>query len=197
MKKAFLAFGCLLATTFSVANLSGSAQQMNHDMGSSSMQALEKLSGKAFDIAWLSQMIEHHNGAVEMSQAVLKDGKDARIKKAAQAIIATQSSEVKQMTLWLKSWYNSKPDAAQMKLMREDMKPMLQASLGGMAGMTMGNPDKNFLEGMIPHHQSAVDMGKMALTKAAKPELKKFAQTVIAVQSKEIAQYKAWLKTLK
>jgi uncharacterized protein (DUF305 family) len=68
-----------------------------------------------------------------------------------------------------------------------------------MAGhdMPMGNPDKNFLENMIPHHQSAVDMAKMALKKALRPELKKFAQGVIDVQSKEITQYNTWLKAMK
>jgi uncharacterized protein (DUF305 family) len=50
---------------------------------------------------------------------------------------------------------------------------------------------------MIPHHQSAVDMAKLALKKALRPELKKFAQAVITVQSKEITQYKTWLKAIK
>ncbi|MCV4784044.1 DUF305 domain-containing protein, partial [Escherichia coli] len=35
-----------------------------------------------------------------------------------------------------------------------------------------------------------------ALKKANKPELKKFAREVIAVQSREIGQYREWLKTL-
>jgi uncharacterized protein (DUF305 family) len=43
--------------------------QMN--MGTASMTSLEKLTGKKFDIAWLSQMIEHHTGALEMAQDVV------------------------------------------------------------------------------------------------------------------------------
>jgi uncharacterized protein (DUF305 family) len=189
MKKLILT---ALFALFALANA-----QMNHSMGAASMTALEKASGKTFDIYWLSQMIEHHNGAVVMAKAVLKDGKDARVKKAAQSIIADQSKEVKQMTEWLKKWYNTTPDKKQMALMKQDMEPMMLASQGGMAGMVMGNPDKNFLEGMIPHHQSAVDMGKLALKKALKPELKTFAQGVIQVQTAEIKQYQAWLKTIK
>jgi uncharacterized protein (DUF305 family) len=188
MKKIFLT---ALLALFALANA-----QHNHSMGSASIKALEKASGRTFDIYWLSQMIEHHNGAVEMAQAVLKDGKDARVKKAALSIIADQSKEVKQMTAWLKKWYNTTPDKKQMALMQQDMKPMMLASQGGMAGMVMGNPDKNFLEGMIPHHQGAVDMSKLALKKALKPELKTFAQSVIKVQTAEIKQYQAWLKTV-
>ena len=164
-----------------------------------SMKTLEKATGKTFDIYWMSQMIAHHNIAVDMANFVLKNGKDTKVKKAAQEIVKAQSLEVKQMTGWLKSWYNAKPDAAQMKLMVVDMQPMVDASQGKMAGhsMSMGSPDKNFLENMIPHHQSAVDMAKLALTKALRPELKTFAQGVIDVQTKEIAQYETMLKAMK
>lgn len=180
---------------------SGFAQMGDMKMGSmgKSMGALEKASGKTFDIYWMSQMIAHHNIAVDMANFVLKNGKDAKVKKAAQDIVNVQSLEVKQMTGWLKSWYNAKPNVAQMKLMVTDMQPMVDASQGKMPGhdMAMGNPDKNFLENMIPHHQSAVDMAKLALKKALRPELKTFAQGVIDVQSKEITQYQTWLKTMK
>jgi uncharacterized protein (DUF305 family) len=174
-----------------VASLAlGLAANAQMNMGGTSMTALQNASGRTFDIAWMSQMIEHHKGALEMAKAELKDGKDARVKKAALNIVSDQSREIKQMTDWLKSWYNTKPDAKQTALMRADLKPMLE---GGMAGMG-ADSDKSFLERMIPHHQSAVEMGKMALKKALRPELKTFAQKVINVQTKEIKQYQAWLK---
>jgi uncharacterized protein (DUF305 family) len=165
------------------------------NMGTTSMKALEKASGQKFDIAWLSQMIEHHTGALEMAQDVVKHGKKDFVLKAAKSIFAAQTGEIKQMTTWLKTWYNAVPDKSQMKLMREDMKPMLEMTKPAMAGMNMAEDiDKLFLEGMIEHHQSAVDMGKLALKKAIRPELKQFGQKVVTDQSKEIVQYKAWLK---
>jgi uncharacterized protein (DUF305 family) len=189
-----------LAFTSSIIG-SSFAQMGDMQMGSmgKSMGALEKATGKTFEIYWMSQMIAHHNIAVDMANFVLKNGKDAKVKKAAQEIVKVQSLEVKQMTGWLKSWYNAKSDAAQMKLMATDMQPMVDASQGKMPGhdVVMGDPDKNFLENMIPHHQSAVDMAKLALKKALRPELKKFAQGVITVQSKEIMQYQTWLKAIK
>jgi uncharacterized protein (DUF305 family) len=176
----------LTAALIGPLNGSSLAQMGEMQMGSmgKSMEPLEKATGKTFDIYWMSQMIPHHNIAVDMANFVLKNGKDAKVKKAAQEIVKLQSLEVKQMTGWLKSWYNTKPDAAQMKLMVTDMQPMVDASQGKMDGhsMSMGNPDKNFLENMVPHHQSAVDMAKLALKKALRPELKKFAQGVIDVQ---------------
>jgi uncharacterized protein (DUF305 family) len=200
--KHLLKLTIIAALAFTVPMIGSSFAQMGDmQMGSmgKSMGALEKATGKTFDMYWMSQMIAHHNIAVDMANCVLKNGKDAKVKQAAQSIVQTQSLEVKLMTGWLKSWYNSKPDAAQMKLMVTDMQPMVDASQGKMDGhsMAMGNPDMNFLENMIPHHSNAVNMAKLALKKAARPELNKFAQGVIDVQSKEITQNQTWLKAMK
>jgi uncharacterized protein (DUF305 family) len=52
--------------------------------------------------------------------------------------------------------------------------------------------DLQFLDTMTHHHQGAVDMAKMAVEKAQHPELKAFAQKIIADQNKEIGQMKDW-----
>ena len=116
-----------------VLALAVAGAQMN--MGSSSMKALEQASGKNFDIAWMSQMIEHHTAALEMANDIVKNGKKDFVIKAAKTIISAQTAEIKQMTGWLKTWYNALPDKAQMKLMRQDLKPMLEMSKSNMAGM--------------------------------------------------------------
>ena len=177
--------------------------QMDHGahggMAMRSMAELGRLSGKEFDIAYMSMMIEHHKGAVEMAGAILKVSKDARIRKAAQEIVAVQNKEIAQLTGWLKSWYGLAPSQRYMQMMRDDMKPMMEASMMGMQAMPGHQMpvDRAFLEGMIPHHQDAVDMSQACLQKAARAELKRFCQGVIAVQSREIEQYRQWLRTLR
>lgn len=179
--------------------------QMNMDnmqmgsMGMKSMTALDKLSGRDFDIAYMSMMIEHHKGAVEMAQAALRASKDTRIRNAAQNILSVQNKEITQLTGWLKIWYKVSPSQMYMQMMRGDMKGMMDTAMQGMTpmeGMVMA-VDRSFLEGMIPHHQDAVDMSQLCFKKAAKAELKSFCQGVIEVQTKEIKQYQEWLKTLK
>lgn len=54
--------------------------------------------------------------------------------------------------------------------------------------------EKTFIQEMIPHHQEAIDTSKLVLAKTEDPELKKFTQDVITVQSQEITEMKSWLK---
>lgn len=52
--------------------------------------------------------------------------------------------------------------------------------------------DLQFLDTMIAHHQGAIDMAKMAETKAESAELKTLAKNIIAAQEKEISEMKSW-----
>ena len=84
-----------------------SAEMSGHDMpgmggmpgmmSAEQMNDLTGLSGKAFDQLWLQMMIDHHSGAVDMSNTELRDGTNADTKKLAQAIIANQQAEITQM----------------------------------------------------------------------------------------------------
>lgn len=58
----------------------------------------------------------------------------------------------------------------------------------------MMNMDQEFIENMIPHHQDAVDMSNMALTKAEHPQIKQLARNISTSQSREIAEMRQWYK---
>jgi uncharacterized protein (DUF305 family) len=54
------------------------------------------------DRDFVAMMIPHHQGAIDMAEAVLLYGKDPKTRRLAQEIITEQQSKIEQMQLWLK-----------------------------------------------------------------------------------------------
>lgn len=59
-----------------------------------------------------------------------------------------------------------------------------------------GDTDADFLRGMIPHHQGAIEMAKIELAHGKDPEARKLAETIIRDQEKEVAMMREMLKKL-
>ena len=79
------------------------------------------------------------------------------------------------------------------------------ANMMGMMGYGSGNKlsimqdksiiDAHFIEQMIPHHEDAIIMAKLALKKAQRTEIKQLAESIIDSQGIEITKMKDWYKS--
>ncbi len=66
-------------------------------MSGEDMAALEKLTGKAFDVQFLTLMVEHHEGAVEMARTEQSKGRYGPSKAMADDIVTAQKAEISEM----------------------------------------------------------------------------------------------------
>ncbi len=77
-----------------------SMEQMMADMNT----ALVGKVGRDFDMAFVEQMIIHHQGAVEMAQLALQYAESEEVKKLAEEIISAQTKEIELMNSWRAAW---------------------------------------------------------------------------------------------
>ena len=165
---------------------------MGHGMMSGGMMGSGNLSDP-YDLRFLDEMIVHHEMAIGMVQMMISQSDHPELRDLGQRIITGQQQQIDQMRAWRQQWYPNAP--AESGMMGSGM--MGQGTTGMMGGTAMMQgdfADRMFLEGMIPHHQRAIDMSNDALTNAQHPELKGLAKDIIAVQSAEITEMQGYLQ---
>lgn len=70
----------------------------------------------------------------------------------------------------------------------------MRRMVGGMHGASAsGDPGRDFVTMMIPHHQAAIDMARALLAHSDDPELRNLAQSILVEQGTEITLMRAWL----
>ena len=158
-----------------------------------------KMSGNA-DHDFAMMMAEHHQGSIDMSEIVLKSGKDEKIKSLATSIHDKQRSEQQQLRS-----HSPKDDSqhaahntdktSSYNTFSSQMKGAISEMESSMKSMKMTNDvDHDFATMMIPHHQSAIDMSEAILKYGTDGEMKNIAEKIKSDSEKEMNELKAWLK---
>ena len=160
------------------------AQAMEQNMGGHDMAHDQNAYS---DRVYLSGMIAHHEGAVQMSEVLLavpKKQQDPQVAAWAKQIIKAQKEEIEQMKAWLKDAGGL--DQQAYDAMRHDMQNMMHM-------YTSQNPNVQFVQQMLPHHGMAVTMTVPVLVHSQKADLLKLGQEIIEAQAAEMHAFRTWL----
>lgn len=163
------------------------------DTKSSTYKEYAALEGDAYDRSFIANMIAHHQGAVDMAKLAQQNAGHTELKTMADDIVSAQEKEIADMTAWQKAW--GFPSSSADNMMDHSAMGMMDEMAGMNAeleGKTGDEFDKAFIEQMIMHHQSAVDMAAPAEANASRQEVKDLARKIITAQSVEIKQMKQW-----
>jgi uncharacterized protein (DUF305 family) len=85
------------ADEWGIEEMSGMDHSMDGMMSDSDMQELDAAEGTEAEQLFLTQMIEHHTGAIEMAQTEIEDGENPDAIKMAEDIVSTQEDEISRM----------------------------------------------------------------------------------------------------
>jgi uncharacterized protein (DUF305 family) len=165
-------------------------QEMNHGSGSThEASGMLMKNGEYSDERFIDAMVPHHQGAIEMAQVALKNAEHPEILALAEDVVSAQETEIEQLKDIKQEQFGTSEVA--MDMSAEEMEGM------GMAAepQELANQDpfdKAFIDNMIPHHESAIEMARVALEQSENPEILEIAEAIVDAQEREIEQMRSW-----
>ena len=148
------------------------------------------------DVTFIQGMIPHHQQAIDMSDLVLvKEGIHPEVTALAEQIKVAQQPEIDTMNHWLSAWGRDK-DAGSANggghhggeggiMTEEQMRQLDNADAS--------NGQRLYLEGMIRHHQGAIQMAETELAEGKNIEAIDLAKQIAESQQQEIEKMQALL----
>ena len=194
-----LSFVILLMSLFGVAKAQHHDMSMSMSMPTSTNVYLKMMDQMmvnmdrvvptaSADEDFLAMMIPHHQGAVDMANYEIAHGKNRELIQLAKSIKAEQLVQIQQMQLLLR---NTKTFSGKGKAHQQANQKMMVVMMQQMPkDKTLSNDDNAFARVMIPHHQAAIDMAKVALQYGTDKNTKRLAESIISDEQIEIDQMK-------
>jgi uncharacterized protein (DUF305 family) len=146
------------------------------------------------DVAFAQDMIPHHHQAIQMSDIILgKPGIDSRVVQLATDIKAAQGPEIEQMQGWLSQWAVPTISITPSMTMTGMLTDQAIAALQNAQGLDAG---RQFLTGMIQHHQGAIEMAQEEIKSGQYPAAIALAHSIVTSQQQQITTMQGLLASL-
>ena len=166
-------------------------ESMGHgDMGSEGMMAPSEMvmaGGEYSDERFIDAMVPHHQGAIDMAEVALENAEHLELLQLAENVISTQQAEIEQLRSIKEQEFGTSEVPALMS--PEEMGMEDPAELANQRPF-----DETFINAMIPHHESAIEMAQVALAESDNPAVRDLAGQIVDDQTREIEQMRGWLE---
>jgi uncharacterized protein (DUF305 family) len=145
----------------------------------------------ADDVAFATNMIPHHQQAVDLSAMVPDRSTNAGLVALAQQISAAQQPEINVMKVFLVQWNENPGTNSGHSGHGNAMQGMVDtATMTKLESLSGAEFDKLWLESMIGHHQGAIEMAKAEIANGDNVDAKNLAKNIVTTQEAEIGQMK-------
>lgn len=135
---------------------------------------------------WAKKMIEHHQGAIEMSRIMLEQNANADVQKMARETIEKQQKDIKDIRKLTK---DGTPDQKSAELYR----PAMMAMHEKMMAAKGADASETFMRKMLEHHRGAVAMSDVALQNGVSGALREQVQKTRDENQKDAEMVEAML----
>lgn len=152
----------------------------------------------AQDVTFATNMIPHHEQAVELSQLAPDRSTNQELIALAGQISAAQEPEIRTLRVFLVQWNENPQDGAGGHEGHgggmADMAGMVdEATMTKLQSLKGEEFDRLWLQSMIGHHEGAIEMAKPEVANGQNVDAKNMAQHIIDTQQAEISQMKQML----
>lgn len=178
--------GVSLGVSFVIGNGTNNDLDMGMDHGAHSAT----IGGE--EAMFLQMMIPHHQQAIVISDLAISISKNEDILKLANQIKDAQAPEIAQMKSWLKAAGLGEDPGHSMHAMAG---MLTDSQIEQLKTSTGKDFDRQFLSGMIAHHEGAVDMVGM-IESSSDLKLRDFGKQINLSQTDEIEVMKQLLKSI-
>ncbi|NIK58550.1 DUF305 domain-containing protein [Kribbella shirazensis] len=162
-----------------------SAAACGEDGGGASSASTPVADFNEADVRFASEMILHHQQAVQLASMAGYQARSAQVKRLAATVGAAQEPEIKTLSAWLAGW--GKPTPQQAHGHDEELPGMMtQDELHDLGDVPGAAFDRAWAQWMIKHHQGAIAMAKAQQTAGKSPAAVALAKKIELTRTKEI-----------
>ena len=176
-------------TTPVEGNMAGMANDPNNPYGQVEMQMHERMMaslGQNAAETFVRKMIEHHRGAVAMTEVLIAQGGDPAVVEKARKGSADQQQEIQALERMLQGGVTGNAPANPYADGEKQMHDRMMAATGA-------SPSETWIRKMIEHHRGAVQMAQTVIEQGGNSQVAAMARKTADKQTKEIAELEGML----